>query len=88
MDHQRLKFLYKLVYYIDFNITQVVRGSDHLTNTATQIQLIRNLNGDVPIYGHHSLLVDLSGDNLSKRLGSLSIKDLSIRDINKILFKQ
>ena len=53
-----------------------MRGSDHLTNTATQIQLIENLNGDVPVYGHHSLLVDLAGDNLSKRLGSLSIRDL------------
>ena len=73
------QFLYTLASVcddIDFNITHVVRGSDHLTNTATQIQLIRNLNGDIPVYGHHSLLVDLSGDNLSKRLGSLSIRDL------------
>ena len=73
------QFLYTLASVcddIDFNITHVVRGSDHLTNTATQIQLIRNLNGDVPVYGHHSLLVDISGDNLSKRLGSLSIRDL------------
>ncbi len=73
------QFLYTLASVcddIDFCITHVVRGSDHLTNTATQIQLIEYLGGSLPSYGHHSLLLDVTGDNLSKRLGSLSIRDL------------
>ena len=73
------QFLYTLASVcddIDYNVTHVIRGVDHLTNTATQIQLINNLGGNIPFYGHHSLLIDLSGDNLSKRLGALSIKDI------------
>ena len=73
------QFLYTLASVcddIDYHVTHVIRGVDHLTNTATQIQLINNLGGNIPFYGHHSLLINLSGDNLSKRLGSLSIKDI------------
>lgn len=72
------QFLYTLASVcddIDFSITHVVRGSDHLTNTATQIQLLKTLGKNEPVFGHHSLLIDLSGENLSKRLGSLSIRD-------------
>lgn len=61
---------------IDFSITHVIRGSDHITNTATQIQLLETLGSIVPFYGHHSLLTGLDGDNLSKRLGSLAIHEL------------
>ena len=72
------QFLYTLASVcddIDFGISHVIRGSDHITNTATQIQLIQNLGGTVPFYSHHSLLIDSSGDNLSKRHGALSIRD-------------
>ena len=55
---------------IDFSITHVIRGSDHITNTATQIQLLETLGSITPFYGHHSLLTGLDGDNLSKRFGS------------------
>ena len=61
---------------IDFGITHVIRGSDHITNTATQIQLLETLGSIVPFYGHHSLLTGLDGDNLSKRFGSLAIHEL------------
>ncbi len=61
---------------IDFGITHVIRGSDHVTNTATQIQLLGMIGSSVPTYGHHSLLTGLSGSNLSKRFGSLAIRDL------------
>ena len=73
------QFLYTLASVcddLDFGITHVIRGSDHLTNTATQIQLINILGGKIPSFGHHSLLIDVSGENLSKRLGSMSIRDL------------
>ena len=61
---------------VDFGVTHVIRGSDHVTNTATQIQLLETMNSMVPIYGHHSLLTGLDGNNLSKRFDSLAIHDL------------
>ena len=61
---------------IDFGITNVVRGSDHVTNTATQIQIIKALGGSVPEFAHHSLLTGPQGEALSKRLGTLSLRDL------------
>ena len=73
------QFLYTLASVIDdsdFGVTNVVRGIDHLTNTAVQIEIFRNLSSVVPAFGHHSLIVDGSGENFSKRTGSLSIKSL------------
>ena len=73
------QFLYTLASVIDdsdFGVTNVVRGIDHLTNTAVQIEIFRNLSSIVPVFGHHSLIVDSSGENFSKRAGSLSIKSL------------
>lgn len=61
---------------IDFGVTHVVRGSDHVTNTATQIQIIEALGGTVPAFAHHSLLTGPQGEALSKRLGTLSLRDL------------
>ncbi|PID35955.1 MAG: glutamate--tRNA ligase [Rhodobacterales bacterium] len=73
------QFLYTLASVcddIDYGITHVVRGSDHVTNTATQIQIIRALGGDVPEFAHHSLLTGPQGEALSKRLGTLALRDL------------
>ena len=73
------QFLYTLASVIDdsdFGVTEVVRGIDHLTNTAVQIEIFRNLSAGLPVFGHHSLIVDNSGENFSKRSGSLSIKSL------------
>jgi glutamyl-tRNA synthetase len=65
---------------LDFRITHVIRGDDHISNTAIQIQLWQALipfaGGDVPIFGHLPLLSDANGDKLSKRAGSLSIRDM------------
>ncbi|SDE08346.1 glutamate--tRNA ligase [Rhodospira trueperi] len=61
---------------IDMGITHVVRGEDHVVNTAVQIQLCRLLGGEPPAYAHLSLLTDAGGEGLSKRLGSLSLADL------------
>ena len=58
---------------IDFGITHVIRGEDHVVNTAVQIEITQALNGNVPSYAHHSLLTGADGKGLSKRLGSLSI---------------
>jgi glutamyl-tRNA synthetase len=58
---------------IDFSITHVIRGEDHVTNAGVQVAITEALGGKVPIYAHHSLLVGADGKGLSKRLGSLSI---------------
>ena len=60
----------------DMGVTHIVRGADHVTNTATQIQIIRALGAEPPAFAHHSLLTGAQGEELSKRLGTLSIKDL------------
>jgi glutamyl-tRNA synthetase len=61
---------------IDFGITQVIRGEDHVVNTAVQIEIFEVLGGTVPQFAHHSLLIGADGKGLSKRLGSLSIRSL------------
>ena len=65
----------------DMGVTDVVRGADHVTNTATQIQIIRALGGTPPRFAHHSLLTGPGGEELSKRLGALSIRDLRANGI-------
>jgi len=73
------QFLYTLASVVDdteMGVTHVVRGSDHVTNTATQIQIIRALGGSVPEFAHHSLLTGPQGEALSKRLGTLALRDL------------
>ncbi|QRZ12492.1 glutamate--tRNA ligase [Paracoccus methylovorus] len=60
----------------DMGVTHIVRGADHVTNTATQIQIIRALGAKPPAFAHHSLLTGAKGEELSKRLGTLSIRDL------------
>ena len=61
---------------IDLCVTHVIRGEDHVTNTAVQIQIFEALNGGSPTFGHHNLLVDASGQGFSKRTGALSIASL------------
>ncbi|APX13543.1 glutamate--tRNA ligase [Tateyamaria omphalii] len=73
------QFLYTLASVVDdteMGVTDVVRGSDHVTNTATQIQIIEALGGSVPRFAHHSLLTGPQGEALSKRLGTLALRDL------------
>lgn len=69
---------------IDFAITHVIRGEDHVTNTGAQIQMFRALEGAVPVFAHLPLLVDAAGGGLSKRTGSLSIGDLRTRGIEAL----
>ncbi len=66
---------------LDFGITHVVRGDDHLTNTATQVEIMEALGSSAPTFFHHSLLVGMKGEPLAKRLGDLSIRDLREKGI-------
>ncbi|KEJ89105.1 glutamate--tRNA ligase [Sulfitobacter donghicola] len=75
-DGQILYTLASVVDDTDMGVTNVVRGSDHVTNTGTQIQIINALGGHVPNFAHHSLLTGPQGEALSKRLGTLALKDL------------
>jgi len=61
---------------IDLSVSHVIRGEDHVTNTAVQIQIFEALAGRAPTFGHHNLLTDASGEGLSKRSGALSIASL------------
>ncbi|MBP9752350.1 MAG: glutamate--tRNA ligase [Proteobacteria bacterium] len=78
-------YLYTLTSVIDdfdYKITHIIRGEDHVTNTATQIQIFEALNGGTPFaidFAHTTLLLGEDGSPLSKRLGSLSLH--SLRDL-------
>lgn len=75
-DGQILYTLASVVDDTEMGITDIVRGSDHVTNTATQIQIMQALGGTVPTFAHHSLLTGPQGEALSKRLGTLALRDL------------
>jgi glutamyl-tRNA synthetase len=61
---------------VDMAVTHVIRGEDHVVNTAVQIEITRAIGGVVPAYGHYSMLLGSDGKGLSKRIGSLSIQSL------------
>ncbi len=80
-DGQVLYTIASVVDDTEMGITHVVRGSDHVTNTATQIQIITALGGRLPSFSHHSLLTGPQGEALSKRLGTLALRDLRAQGI-------
>ncbi len=80
-DGQVLYTLASVVDDLEMGITDVVRGADHVTNTATQIQIMRALGGTPPRFAHHSLLTGPQGEALSKRLGTLALRDLRAQGV-------
>ena len=71
-------WLYMLPSVIDdiaMGVTQVLRGEDHVSNTATQVQMFTALGAAPPAFAHEALLVGSEG-KLSKRLGSLGVAEL------------
>src|SRR5215212_7987492 len=75
-DGTYLSTLPSVVDDIDLKITHLIRGEDHVTNTAVQIQLFEALGAPAPAFAHHNLLTTASGEGLSKRLGHLSLQSL------------
>lgn len=57
---------------VDMGVTQILRGEDHVSNTAAQVQMFTALGAPVPAFAHEALLVGSEG-KLSKRLGSLGV---------------
>ena len=69
----------------DLNVTHIMRGDDHLTNTAAQIQLFKMLDSKIPEFGHFPLIKSISGEGLSKRTGKNSINQLRSDNILPII---
>jgi glutamyl-tRNA synthetase len=61
---------------VDFGITHVIRGKDHLSNRKLHEELTRALGADPPEYIHHGLILGPDGTKLSKRHGASSLADL------------
>lgn len=74
-DGSPLYHLCSVIDDIDFGITHVIRGEDHVSNTAFHIQMFEAIGGTVPVFAHLPLLTDPQGGKLSKRLGSLSLME-------------
>jgi glutamyl-tRNA synthetase len=73
-------FLYTLPSVLDdieFKITHIVRGEDHVTNSGVQIEIFEALGSGAPAFGHFPLLVGADGGALSKRIGSLGVGELA-----------
>ena len=71
--------LYTLSSVVDdgeLGISHVIRGEDHVANTAVQVQLFEALGFAVPAFAHTPLMMGADGKGLSKRLGSLSLREL------------
>ena len=72
-------YLYNLPSVVDdieMNITHIIRGEDHITNSGIQIEIFNALDSSIPIFGHNSLLVSESGEPFSKRNSAASINQL------------
>jgi glutamyl-tRNA synthetase len=83
-DESYLYTLPSVVDDLDQKISHVIRGEDHVTNTAVQIQLFEALGGAAPTFAHHNLLTSESGEGLSKRSGALSIGGLRDQGIEAL----
>ena len=79
-DGSYLYHLPSVIDDIDFSITHIVRGEDHVTNTASQIRMFEAVGGTVPVFAHLPLLTGKEG-KLSKRLGSIGVADLRAEGI-------
>ncbi|WP_169569057.1 glutamate--tRNA ligase [Sneathiella limimaris] len=75
-DGRPLYHLPSVVDDVDFGITHVIRGEDHVSNTALHIQLFKAMGATVPEFAHIPLLMGPDGGPLSKREGSLSLRDM------------
>jgi glutamyl-tRNA synthetase len=73
-DGTPLYTLTSVVDDIEFGVSHVIRGEDHIANTVPQSQLFQALGGKAPGFAHLALLTGPNGKSLSKRLGSASVE--------------
>lgn len=83
-DGRPLYALSSVVDDLELGITHVIRGEDHLTNTAVQVQVMAALDGRPPAFAHLPLLAGPGGERVSKRLGGLSLAALRERGIEPL----
>lgn len=57
------------------NITHVIRGEDHINNTPRQINILKALGADIPVYAHLPMILGEDGKKLSKRHGAVSVME-------------
>lgn len=81
-DGTPLYHLCSVIDDMDYDITHVVRGEDHVSNTAAHIQMFEALGHKPPEFAHLPMISDKEGGKLSKRLGSMSARDF--RDNEKL----
>ena len=74
-DRSWLYLLPSVIDDIDLGVTHIVRGEDHVSNSATQIQMFAALGAEPPQFAHEALIVAAEG-KLSKRLGSVGVDAL------------
>ncbi len=79
-DGTPLYHLCSVIDDIDYDITHIVRGEDHVSNTAMHIQMFKALGAEPPLFAHLPLLSDPEGGKLSKRLGSMSVRDMRVEE--------
>lgn len=75
-DGTPLYHLCSVIDDMDFGITHIVRGEDHVSNTATHIQMFEALGFKPPVFAHLPLVSDAEGGKLSKRKGALGVLEL------------
>ena len=75
-DGSLLYHLPSVIDDITENITHIIRGEDHISNTAYHIQIFKALGSTIPNFAHHPFLTDNKGRGFGKRIGSLSIESL------------
>lgn len=75
-DGSPLYHLCSVIDDVDFAITHIVRGEDHVSNTATHIQMFEAMGATPPAFAHLPLIAGAEGEKLSKRIGSLGILDI------------
>ncbi|MFO1068284.1 MAG: glutamate--tRNA ligase [Geminicoccaceae bacterium] len=73
---------------VTLGITHVIRGADHVTNTGTQIRIARALDAPEPAFAHLPLVLGPDGEGLSKRHGSLSLRELRARGVEPLAIVQ
>jgi glutamyl-tRNA synthetase len=74
-DGSWLYLLPSVIDDLDLGVTHIVRGEDHVSNSAAQLQMFEALGGEPPQLAHEALLVAAEG-KLSKRLGSLGVEQI------------
>ena len=85
-DNTPLFTLTSVIDDAEYKISNILRGDDHITNTAAQIKLFQYLDADIPSFGHFPLMMGTGGESMSKRLNSHSLVDIRNKKINPDVF--